>query len=165
MAEPALVVRGPAKRGDDFVEAARGLVVATMLAALAGMVDAIGYLHLKGLVALYEPNHQARGGSRARRPGRGGDHRPNWSRCSYSGPPPAKCWPISPGRWHTTCVLIGVALFLAIAAVLATTPDPMVFAMGALNASMHRAGVITPPPICRGPGSTEFFSPVAASIA
>ena len=49
MAEPALVVRGPAKRGDDFVEAARGLVVATMLAALAGMVDVIGYLHLKGL--------------------------------------------------------------------------------------------------------------------
>jgi hypothetical protein len=49
MAEPALVARGPAKRGDDFVEAARGLVVATMLAALAGMVDVIGYLHLKGL--------------------------------------------------------------------------------------------------------------------
>ena len=35
MAEPALVARSPA----DFVEAARGLVVATMLAALAGMVD------------------------------------------------------------------------------------------------------------------------------
>jgi hypothetical protein len=49
MAEPALVARGPAKRGDDFVEAARGLVVATMLAALAGMVDVIGYPHLKGL--------------------------------------------------------------------------------------------------------------------
>jgi hypothetical protein len=49
MAEPALVARGPAKRGDDFVEAARGLVVATMLAALAGMVDVIVYLHLKGL--------------------------------------------------------------------------------------------------------------------
>jgi Protein of unknown function (DUF1275) len=49
MAEPALVARAPSKRGDDFVEAARGLVVATMLAALAGMVDVIGYPHLKGL--------------------------------------------------------------------------------------------------------------------
>jgi hypothetical protein len=38
-----------------------------------------------------------------------------------------------------TWVLIGVALFLAIAPVLATVPEPMVFAVGALNASMHAA--------------------------
>ena len=35
-----------------------------------------------------------------------------------------------------------IPLSLAIAAVLATAPEPMVFAMGALNASMHRAGSI-----------------------
>src|SRR5215472_19023315 len=48
MTEPALTARGPAHHG-AFVEVARGLVLAAMLAALAGMVDAIGYLHLKGL--------------------------------------------------------------------------------------------------------------------
>jgi len=41
-----------------------------------------------------------------------------------------------------TWVLIGVVLFLAIAAVLATVAEPMAVAMGALNASMHRAGNI-----------------------
>jgi hypothetical protein len=35
-----------------------------------------------------------------------------------------------------TWVLIGVALFLAIAALLRTAPEQMVLAMGALNASM-----------------------------
>jgi len=46
------------------------------------------------------------------------------------------------GRRHMTWVLIGVALLLVIAAALATAPEPMVFAMGILNASMHRAGSI-----------------------
>jgi uncharacterized membrane protein YoaK (UPF0700 family) len=53
MTEPALVARGSAKRGDDVVEAARGLVLAVMLAALAGMVDVIGYLHLSGLLVSF----------------------------------------------------------------------------------------------------------------
>jgi Protein of unknown function (DUF1275) len=98
MAEPALVVRGPAKRGDDFVEAARGLVVATMLAALAGMVDVIGYLHLKGLfVSFMSGNSTQLAAALGRGDWAGPPLSPNWSRCSYSGPPPAKCWPISPG--------------------------------------------------------------------
>jgi uncharacterized membrane protein YoaK (UPF0700 family) len=46
------------------------------------------------------------------------------------------------GRWHMTWVLIGVVLLLVVAAVLRNVPEPMVFAMGALNASMHRAGKI-----------------------
>ncbi len=46
------------------------------------------------------------------------------------------------GRWHMTWVLIGVVLLLAIAAMLATAAEPMVFAMGALNAAIHRAGNI-----------------------
>jgi hypothetical protein len=49
MSEPASVPRGSANRGGSFVEVARGLVLAATLAALAGMVDAIGYLHLRGL--------------------------------------------------------------------------------------------------------------------
>ncbi|HKM68496.1 MAG TPA: hypothetical protein VKG22_07775 [Stellaceae bacterium] len=51
MTEPALVVRDPANRDGDFGEAARGLALAATLAALARMVDAIGYLHLKSLFA------------------------------------------------------------------------------------------------------------------
>ena len=39
-------------------------------------------------------------------------------------------------------VLAGVTVLLTIAALLATAPEPMAFAMGALNASMHRAGNI-----------------------
>jgi uncharacterized membrane protein YoaK (UPF0700 family) len=46
------------------------------------------------------------------------------------------------GRWHLTWVLVAVAVLLAIAALLATSPEPMVLAMGALNAAMHRAGKI-----------------------
>jgi uncharacterized membrane protein YoaK (UPF0700 family) len=46
------------------------------------------------------------------------------------------------GKWHMTAVLTGVAILLVIAALLAGASEPMVFAMGALNASMHRAGTI-----------------------
>src|SRR5262249_42837768 len=46
------------------------------------------------------------------------------------------------GRRHMIWVLLGVALLLAISAVHATTPEPMTFAMGILNASMRRAGSI-----------------------
>jgi uncharacterized membrane protein YoaK (UPF0700 family) len=41
-----------------------------------------------------------------------------------------------------TSALLGVAILLAIAAILTAAPEPMVIAMGALNASMHRAGNI-----------------------
>src|SRR5205085_2864977 len=46
------------------------------------------------------------------------------------------------GRWHMTWVLIVVAILLAIAGASAAAPEPMVIAMGALNASMDRAGNI-----------------------
>jgi uncharacterized membrane protein YoaK (UPF0700 family) len=46
------------------------------------------------------------------------------------------------GKWHMACVLVGAAVLLAIAGVLSTAPEPMVLAMGALNAAMHRAGSI-----------------------
>src|SRR5215831_19387611 len=49
MTEPASLVHDPAKSRGDFVAAAGGLVMAAVLAALAGMVDVVGYLHLKGL--------------------------------------------------------------------------------------------------------------------
>jgi uncharacterized membrane protein YoaK (UPF0700 family) len=46
------------------------------------------------------------------------------------------------GRCHLTWILFAVAVLLAIAALLATSPEPMVLAIGALNAAMHRAGKI-----------------------
>ena len=46
------------------------------------------------------------------------------------------------GKWHLAWALVAVALLLAIAAALATSPQPMVLAMGALSASMQRAGKI-----------------------
>jgi uncharacterized membrane protein YoaK (UPF0700 family) len=49
MTEPVSVECGPARQGSGSGETARGLVLAVMLAGLAGMVDVIGYLHLKGL--------------------------------------------------------------------------------------------------------------------
>ena len=66
MTEPALTARGPAHHG-AFVEVAHGLVLAAMLAALAGMVDAIGYLHLSGLFVLVHERQQHWGPAR---PGR-----------------------------------------------------------------------------------------------
>jgi uncharacterized membrane protein YoaK (UPF0700 family) len=141
MAEPALVVRGPAKSGDDFVEAARGLVVATMLAALAGMVDVIGYLHLKGLFVSFMSGNSTQLAAALGRGDLGGAATiAELVALFVLGAAAGQMLADFTGRWHTTCVLIGVALFLAIAAVLATAPEPI--AMGALNASMHRAGSI-----------------------
>jgi uncharacterized membrane protein YoaK (UPF0700 family) len=143
MAEPALVVRSPAKRGDDFVETARGLVVATMLAALAGMVDVIGYLHLKGLFVSFMSGNSTQLAAALGRGDLGGAATiAELVALFVLGAAAGQMLADFTGRWHTTCVLIGVALFLTIAAVLATAPEPMVFAMGALNASMHRAGSI-----------------------
>ena len=46
------------------------------------------------------------------------------------------------GNRHMTGVLVGVAILLVISGLLATAPEPMTFAMGALNAAMDRAGHI-----------------------
>ena len=46
------------------------------------------------------------------------------------------------GERHLSWVLAGVTVLLTMAAILGTAPEPMVFAMGALNASMQRAGNI-----------------------
>jgi len=51
MAEPLAVARSPTESAGDFGGQARGLILAGFLAALAGMVDAIGYLRLGHLAA------------------------------------------------------------------------------------------------------------------
>ena len=48
MTEPARNIGGPSNREGHMSVEARGLLLAGLLAALAGMVDVIGYLHLNG---------------------------------------------------------------------------------------------------------------------
>jgi uncharacterized membrane protein YoaK (UPF0700 family) len=49
MMDPAGGIGDPTNREGRMSVEARGLVLAGLLAALAGMVDVIGYLHLSGL--------------------------------------------------------------------------------------------------------------------
>jgi len=143
MTESAMVARGPANHGDDPGKTARGLVLAAMLAALAGMVDAIGYLHLKGLFVSFMSGNSTQLAAAL------GQGDPAVAATiaelialfvlgAAAGEVLAGCT----GKWHMTGVLAGVAVLLTVAALLATTPEPMVFAMGVLNSSMHRAGNI-----------------------
>jgi uncharacterized membrane protein YoaK (UPF0700 family) len=123
------------------VSQARGLMLAGLLAGLAGMVDAIGFLRLGHLFVSYMSGNStqfavALGRGRVTEAGSilwlillfvvgaaGGQMIAHFS-----------------GHRHLTCVLAVVAVLLAAAALFATAPAPMVLAMGALNASMHRAG-------------------------
>jgi uncharacterized membrane protein YoaK (UPF0700 family) len=143
MTEPAGVARSLANRGSEFADAARGLGLAVMLAALAGMVDVIGYLHLRGLFVSFMSGNSTQLAATLGQ----GDLADAATIAELIalfvlGAAAGQVLADFTGRWHMTWVLIGVALLLTIAAVLATVPEPMVFAMGALNASMHRAGNI-----------------------
>jgi uncharacterized membrane protein YoaK (UPF0700 family) len=118
-----------------------GLVLAALLAGLAGMVDAIGYLHLKHLFVSYMSGNSTQ---LAVALGRG-----DFAEALVIlrlvvlfvvGAAAGQIIADGSGRWHLTAVLTTVTILLAIAAAAATRPEPMVLAMGALNASMHRAG-------------------------
>jgi uncharacterized membrane protein YoaK (UPF0700 family) len=137
MAKPVGIDRSP------ILHAVRGLVLAGFLAALAGIVDAIGYLHLGGLFVSYMSGNSTQ---LAVALGQGS---------------PAEAGTIAEliaifvfgaaagqiisdlcGRWRMASVLGGVTILLAVAGALATVAEPMVLAMGALNASLRRAGNI-----------------------
>jgi uncharacterized membrane protein YoaK (UPF0700 family) len=141
MTGPASVQLAPAKGSDGVSEAAPGLVLAAILAALAGMVDVIGYLHLKGLFISFMSGNSTQlaaalgGGDLA-----GAATLAELITLFVLGAAAGQVLADFTGRWHMTWVLIGVVLLLVVAAVLRNVPEPMVFAMGALNASMHRAG-------------------------
>jgi uncharacterized membrane protein YoaK (UPF0700 family) len=143
MTGPASVHRGPAKGGGDVSEASRGLVLAAILAALAGMVDVIGYLHLKGLfISFMSGNSTQLAAALGHGDLAGAATIAELITLFVFGAAAGQVLADFTGRWHMTWVLMGVALFLVVAAVLKNVPEPMVFAMGALNASMHRAGKI-----------------------
>ena len=143
MTEPVGVARGLTNSAGDLLDQAHGLILAGVLAALAGMVDVIGYLRLSHLFVSFMSGNSTQLGAAV---GQG-----NLTEAGIItelialfvlGAAAGQVLAGFTGRWHLTWVLVAVAVLLAIAAVLATSPEPMVLAMGALNASMHRAGKI-----------------------
>lgn len=121
----------------------RGLILAGTLAGLAGMVDAIGFLHLGGLFVSFMSGNSTQLGAAV---GQG-----DWPQAAriaelvalfVLGAAAGQIVAALSGARHMTWVLLGVTLMLAASAGLASAPEPMVLAMGALNASMHRAGNI-----------------------
>jgi uncharacterized membrane protein YoaK (UPF0700 family) len=142
MTEPARKVGGPSSRGGHVSVEARGLALAGLLAALAGMVDVIGYLHLNGLFVSYMSGNSTQ---LAAALGHG-----NLAAAGtiaklvvlfVLGAAAGQVLAGFTGERRMSWVLAGVTVLLTIAALLAAA-EPMVFAMGALNASMHRAGSI-----------------------
>jgi uncharacterized membrane protein YoaK (UPF0700 family) len=121
----------------------RGLVLAGLLSALAGIVDAIGYLHLGGLFVSYMSGNSTQ---LAVAVGQGSHSEAGTIAELIAifvlGAAAGQVLSDLSGRWRMTWVLSGVTILLAIAGVLATAVEPMVLAMGALNASMRRAGNI-----------------------
>src|SRR5215831_3308398 len=143
MTEPTRNIGDPTNRGGHMLVEAWGLVLAGLLAALAGMVDAIGYLHLSGLFVSFMSGNSTH---LAVLLGQG-----NLAEAGaisklvalfVLGAAAGQVLAGFTGEWHMSWVLAGVTALLTMAAFLATAPEPMVFAMGALNASMHRAGNI-----------------------
>jgi len=143
MTAPAGDIGDPTKRRVHVLVEARELVLAGLLAALAGMVDVIGYLHLNGLFVSYMSGNSTQLAAAL--------GQANLAQAGaitklvvlfVLGAAAGQVLGMFTGEWRMIWVLAGVTVLLTLAALLATAPEPMVFAMGALNASMHRAGSI-----------------------
>ena len=130
MTEPTGGIGDPTNRKGHVLVEAWGLVLAGLLAALAGMVDAIGYLHLSGLFVSFMSGNSTH---LAVSLGQG--------KLAEAGVI-SKLVALFVLGAAAGQVLAGVTVLLTMAAFLGTAPEPMVFAMGALNASMQRAGNI-----------------------
>ena len=122
-------------------ELRRGLLLAVLLAALAGIVDAIGFIRLGHLFVSFMSGNSTQFAVTAGR-GHFAEALPILV-LIVSFVAGAACGQLLAhltGRWHLTAVLTAVMALLTIAAVFDTAPMPMVFAMGILNSAMHRAG-------------------------
>ncbi|HEY1299973.1 MAG TPA: YoaK family protein [Stellaceae bacterium] len=132
--------------GDRAAPAAlvRGMALAVLLAALAGMVDAIGYLHLKGPFVAFMTGNTT---EMAVALGQGDLAQAGFIAeliaLFVAGAAAGQVLGGASGRWHMTLILVAVTVLLAVAALRGTAPEPMVLAMGAMNSSMHRAGAIS----------------------
>ena len=143
MTESVRNIGGPSNRGGHESVEAQGLVLAGLLATLAGMVDVIGYLHLNGLFVSYMSGNSTQ---LAAALGQG-----NLAQAGaitklvalfVLGAAAGQVLAGVTGEWRMSWVLASVTALLTLAALFGAAPEPMVLAMGALNASMHRAGSI-----------------------
>jgi uncharacterized membrane protein YoaK (UPF0700 family) len=125
-------------------ERRRGLLLAVLLAALAGMVDAIGYIRLQHLFVSFMSGNSTQFAVEAGR-GRFAEAEPILVLIAVfvAGAAGGQLSAHATGHRHLTAVLAMVAVLLALSALFDTAPLPMVFAMGALNAAMHRAGDVS----------------------
>lgn len=127
--------------GATKAELRRGLLLAVLLASLAGMVDVIGFIRLGNLFVSFMSGNSTQ---LALNLGRGhlAEALPILVLIVLFvvGAAGGQLLAHFTGRWHLTTVLAAVSALLTITALFDTAPMPMVLAMGALNAAMHRAG-------------------------
>jgi uncharacterized membrane protein YoaK (UPF0700 family) len=125
-------------------ERRRELWLAMLLAGLAGMVDAIGYIRLQHLFVSFMSGNSTQLAVTVGR-GRLADAEPIvWLITAFvAGAAGGQLIAYATGRRHLTAVLAIVTVLLVLAAMFDTAPLPMVLAMGALNAAMHRAGNVS----------------------
>jgi uncharacterized membrane protein YoaK (UPF0700 family) len=135
------VSAGAESGGVATVDPVRGLVLAALLAGLAGMVDAIGFLRLGHLFVSYMSGNSTQFALAIGR-GRLGEASSIMILIVLFvlGAAGGQLIAHFTGRRHLTGVLAAVMVLLTLAAAMGTAPEPMVLAMGALNAAMHRAG-------------------------
>jgi uncharacterized membrane protein YoaK (UPF0700 family) len=127
--------------GATKAERQRGLLLALLLAGLAGMVDAIGYIRLGHLFVSYMSGNSTQfaiavGRARFAEAGQ----IMVLIALFVIGAAAGQVLAHLTGYRHLTAVLVVVVLLLTVSALFDTAPLPMVVAMGALNAAMHRAG-------------------------
>jgi uncharacterized membrane protein YoaK (UPF0700 family) len=132
-----------AGQGEATAAARGGLLLAMMLAGLAGMVDAIGLMRLGHLFVSFMSGNSTQFAIAV---GRGDFDEAGQILLLIVlfviGAAGGQLLAHATGNRHLTAILAGVAALLAIAAVFDTAPVPMVLAMGGLNAAMRRAGHI-----------------------
>ena len=121
----------------------RGLLLATLLAGLAGMVDAIGFIRLQHLFVSYMSGNSTQFAVSV---GRGRFDAAGQILVLIvlfvTGAAVGQLLAHVTGRRHLTAVLATVTMLLAVSALSDTAAGPLVMAMGALNAAMHRVGNI-----------------------
>jgi len=118
-----------------------GLLLALLMSGLAGMVDAIGLIRLKHLFVSFMSGNTTQFAIAV---GRGQFDEAGRILTLIVlfvvGAAGGQLLAHITGSRHLTAILAAVAVLLTFAAVFDTAPLPMVLAMGALNAAMHRAG-------------------------
>ena len=120
-----------------------GLVLAGLLAALAGAVDAIGYLHLGGLfISFMSGNSTQMAAAIGQGDLAGAGSIAKLIVLFVAGAAGGQIVANFAGARHLAWVLVTVVVLLVAAAALRAAPEPMVLAMGALDASLRRAGNI-----------------------